>query len=350
MYANLIGGVGDHGSALAAFEEAAEVAADAELRRDARVNAGFMLVNTDRAGEVIDDIVEHVCLMAAEGEDQAAAYSRHRLAVALATTRRFRESAEVAEEALAYFASPAAGDPALAMADECRDLLARVYDELGEPHAALAQLETLAAGRTGFDDAGQRANLLERMGEVLYRVDRDRESAEQYAAAAAFYEVAGDNVGRVRALRRRVLSLHYARDPDGCAQAIADVAAAAAGSDDPAVIWEYALGCYDGAFAHAERQDYEAALACSVQAPRLFGSIEAFEEAVLAELRHGEILVASGEPAQGETALRRALDGLPRDHRARTEAAWWLARAYDEQGEHGKAHDLRKEFDIPEGD
>ncbi len=354
MYANLIGGYGDHAAALSSFEEAATAAIDPELRRDARVNAGFMLVNTDRAGEGIDDIVEHICLMAAEGEERAAAYSRHRLAVALTTTRRFREAAEVAEESLAWFAFDS---DERAMADECRDLLARVYDEMGESQAALVQLTALADGRTGADDAGARAAYLERMGEVLYRVDRDREAAEKYAAAAADYERAGDSVSRLRAMRRRILALHYARDSYGSSEAIEEVSSLATalsgkdlGDSEPGVIWEHAMACYDGGFVHADRADYADGVRWAAQAPALFRSIEAFEEAALAELRHGEILTAAGDPVQAAVVLNRVLEGLPRDHRARSEAAWWLARAYDDQGEHEKAADLRKEYDLHEGD
>jgi tetratricopeptide (TPR) repeat protein len=350
MYANLVGGLGDHAAALAAFDEAAQVAVDPEVKRSARVNAAFMLVNTDRAGEVIDDIVEHVCLMAAEGEDQAAAYTRHRLAVALATTRRFRESAEVAEEALAWFV---AADDEIVMANECRDLLARVYDEVGDPPAALAQLEALMASRNGFDEAGERANLFERMGEVLYRMDRDREAAERYADAAAGYQAAGDRASAARALRRRILALHYGRDPQGAVQAVREVEAVVAGADpaqEPEVVWEHAMACHDGAFVLAEQRDYAAALARSEVASRLFRAIEAFEEAALAELRHGEVQVTSHDLDHGRLTLLRVLEGLPRDHRARSEAAWWLARALDEQGEHGKASKLRKEYDLPEVD
>ncbi|NUO55961.1 MAG: hypothetical protein HOV78_04820 [Hamadaea sp.] len=350
-YANLVGGLGDHSGALAAFEEAATVAIDPELRRNARANAGFMLVNTDRADEVIDDIVEHVCLMAAEGEDRAAAYSRHRLAVALATTRRFREAAEVAEEALAYFADEAEEEQVIA--DECRDLLARVYDEMGEPLAALAQLEALAAGRGGFDDAGYRAHLLERMAEVLYRVDRDREAGLRYGEAAAGYQAAGERPAAARALRRRILALHYGRDPESAIEAIDQATAYAAGADpeqEPGIVWEHAMACYDGAFVLADHRSYADALAIAEKAPELFRSIEAFEEAAFAELRHGEILVAAGDPRSGERVLRRVIEGLPRDHQARAEAAWWLARALEEQGEAEKARELRKAYDLPERD
>jgi cellulose synthase operon protein C len=350
-YANLVGSLGEHTRALEAFEEAAAVAVDPELRRNARANAGFMLVNTDRAGEVIDDIVEHVCLMAAEGEDRAAAYSRHRLAVALATTRRFREAAEVAEEALAYFATQAEEEQVVA--DECRDLLARVYDEMGEPHAALTQLEALAAGRGGFDDAGYRAHLLERMAEVLYRVDRDREAGARYGEAAAGYQAAGERASAARALRRRILALHYGRESDAAVEAIRQATAYAESADpaeDPAIVWEYAMACYDGAFVLADQRAYAEALAVAEKAPELFRSIEAFEEAAFAELRYGEILVAAGDARPGELVLRRVIDGLPRDHQARTQAAWWLARALEEQGEAEQARELRKAYDLPERD
>jgi len=350
-YANLVGSLGDHSGALAAFEEAAAVAVDPELRRNARANAGFMLVNTDRADEVIDDIVEHVCLMAAEGEDRAAAYSRHRLAVALATTRRFREAAEVAEEALAFFAAQAEEEQVIA--DECRDLLARIYDEMGEPLAALSQLEALAAGRGGFDDAGYRAHLLERMAEVLYRVDRDREAGERYGEAAAGYQAAGERTSAARALRRRILALHYGRDTESAIGAIEQATAYAESADpagEPGMVWEHAMACYDGAFVLADQRAYAEALIVAGQAPQLFRSIEAFEEAAFAELRFGEILVASGDARQGEITLRRVIEGLPRDHQARAQAAWWLARALEEQGEADQARELRKAYDLPERD
>ncbi|WP_027342826.1 hypothetical protein [Hamadaea tsunoensis] len=354
MYANLIAGAGDHKAALASFEEAAASSVDPELRRNSRANAAFMLVNTDRAGEVIDDIVEHVCIMAAEGEDRAAAYTRHRLAVALATTGRIREAAEVAEEALAWFSRMAdarEGTDELFMADECRDLLARVYDEMGEPGAALAQLEALTGSRNGYDDSRRRADLTERMAEVLYRMDRDREAAGKYAEAAAGYGAADDLPATARALRRRILALHYARDAEGSAQAIREVEALVTGADpdkEPGVVWEHAMACYDAAYVLSDHGDYAGALLRSERAPDLFRSISAYEEAALAELRYGEVLVASGDPERGERVLVHVLEGLPRDHRARQEAAWWLARAFDAQGEHQKAADVRKTYDLPE--
>jgi hypothetical protein len=223
---------------------------------------------------------------------------------------------------------------------------------MGESQAALVQLTALADGRTGADDAGARAAYSERMGEVLYRVDRDREAAEKYADAAAAYAGAGDVVSRIRALRRRILALHYARDPHGSTQAVEEVAelAASQGDDEPGIIWEHAMACYDGGFIHADRSEYAEGARWAAQAPALFRSIEAFEEAALAELRHGEILTAAGDPGQAAVVLNGVLEGLPRDHRARSEAAWWLARAYDDQGEHGKAAELRKAYDLHEGD
>ena len=121
-------------------------------------------------------------------------------------------------------------------------------------------------------------------------------------------------------------------------------------ADEPAAVWEHAMACYDGGFVHADRQDYADALRWSARAPGLFRSIEAFEEAALAELRHGEILAASGDPGQAAVVLDGVLEGLPKDHRARSEAAWWLARAYDDQGDHAKAAQIRKTYDLHEGD
>jgi len=56
--AKVLGMNGDHRGALAEFEAAARDAVDPELRRSVWLDAAFMLVGTDRAAEVIDDIVE----------------------------------------------------------------------------------------------------------------------------------------------------------------------------------------------------------------------------------------------------------------------------------------------------
>ncbi|MBB5871036.1 tetratricopeptide (TPR) repeat protein [Allocatelliglobosispora scoriae] len=350
--AKVLGMNGDHRGALAEFEAAAKDAIDPELRRSAWLDAAFMLVGTDRAAEVIDDIVEHICQMVEVGEDRAAAYSRHRLAVALATIGRQREAAEVAEEALSWFADHLEEQ---AIADECRELLGQIYINLGEPTAALDQLDQLAANLNGYDNLGSRAAVLERTADILYRIDRDREASDRFAEAGRAYRDAGYRLSAVRTARRRMTSLHYSQQPEAALAQLAEVeaelneVATTIDTDgQPQLLWERAMTGYDAAFMLANSDDHVGALRRIEPAAALFRSIEAFEEALLAELREGEILVAAGAADRGEAVLRRVLDGLPEDHRARQETAWWLARALDEQGEQRKARKLRKDYDLPD--
>ncbi|MFD0593021.1 hypothetical protein ACFQZ4_11105 [Catellatospora coxensis] len=118
----------------------------------------------------------------------------------------------------------------------------------------------------------------------------------------------------------------------------------------PGFTWERAMAGYEAAqvLSNNDQPDHETALARVAPAAALLRSIGAFEEAALAELRHGQVLVVSGRTAAGQEQLRRAYEALPAGHGARRDAAAWLARALDEQGDPGQARKLREEHDLPE--
>ncbi|MEV4415517.1 hypothetical protein [Catellatospora sp. NPDC049609] len=341
-------------AAIAAFEEAAAVAEDPDLRRSARANAGFMLVTTPRAGEFIDDIVEHVCLMEAEGSPQAACYTRHRLALALYTVDRDREAAEVAEEALAWFLAQRDAEHDGIVA-ELRDLLSRIYATIGEPHVALGQVDALLATVTGVERLAQRADLLERAGELLWQVDRDADAADRFDAAAQAYGQADLPLETVHARRRQVMALYHAGRHDEARAAAARLVELMDVTEVPAeqhngLTWERATAGYEAALllTNTDSPDHDTALVRIAPVAGWYRSIGAFQEALFAQLRHGQVLVVSGRAAQAEPLLRQALDELPAAQGARRDAAFWLARALDEQGERRKARKLRKEHDLPE--
>ncbi|MFD0593022.1 tetratricopeptide repeat protein [Catellatospora coxensis] len=119
-------------------------------------------------GEFVDDIVEHVCLMEAQGDPGPAAYTRHRLALALGTLGRFTEAAEVGEEALSWFL--AQRDPEHhEMIVELRDILSRTYAQLGEVHVAVGQLDALLELVGGVERLAYRGDVLERAGSCCGR-------------------------------------------------------------------------------------------------------------------------------------------------------------------------------------
>ncbi|GIH07178.1 hypothetical protein Rhe02_52450 [Rhizocola hellebori] len=337
---------------IAAFEEAAAVALDPELKRSARVNAGFMLVSTERAGEFVDDIVEHICLAVAAGDPKAANYTRHRLALALSTVGRYHEAAEVAEEALAWFAEQEEQDSDLIL--ELRNLLAGLYAEIDEPHVAIAQLEILAE-LTREGDVYLHADVLDRLAELLSRVDRDAEAAERMQTAAQLYGQEDLTMPMLRARRRHAMMLHHAGRHDESRQAVEDLSTLLGMVEVPEehqanLIWERGMARYDAAMILANREipDYESALRHLTPAPALFRSIQAFGEALACESRHGQVLVVASRPAEAEAVLNRVLDQLPADHPALRENASWLARALDEQGEKRKARKVRKKYHLPE--
>ncbi len=342
-------------AAIAAFEEAAAVAEDPELRRSARANAAFMLVTTPRAGEFIDDIVEHVCLMEAEGSAQAACYTRHRLALALYTVDRDREAAEVAEEALAWFLAQRDDEQYAEIIGDLRELLSRIYATLGEPHVALGQLDALLETVTGVERLPQRAELLERAGELLWQVDRDADAAARFDAAAQAYGQADLPLETVHARRREVMALyHCGRHDDARAAAarlveLMDVTEVPE-AQQPGLTWEKATAGYEAALilTNTDQPDYEAALHRITPVPVWYQMIGAVQEALFAKLRHGQVLVVAGRPEPAEPLLWQVLEGLPEEQGARRDAAFWLARALDEQGGHDRAAKLRAEFDLPQ--
>ncbi|MEU8816416.1 tetratricopeptide repeat protein [Actinoplanes sp. NPDC048796] len=180
----------------------------------ARAGRGRALLHLDRAAEAVPDLVEAVALCAEQGEERNGAVVRQELAIAYMRSGRPVEAAEVAEEALLLFERLELDGPA----DDVRFLLAGLYREIGDQHGALtiyqALIERLADNPAGRGQVGEQA------GALLYDLDRDAEAAQVFQAAAEALHEAGDLIGELRLLRRRVSALHFADDaPTGLAVA-----------------------------------------------------------------------------------------------------------------------------------
>ncbi|MFF5084761.1 tetratricopeptide repeat protein [Actinoplanes sp. NPDC000266] len=193
-----------------------EVLADGrpEVALMARAGRGRALLHLDRAAEAVPDLVEAVALAEEQGEEQGGAFTRQDLAIAYKESGRPVEAAEVAEEALLRFERLELDAPA----DDVRFLLAGLYREIGDNQGALtlyrALIESLSGNPAGRGQVGEQA------GALLYDLDRDGEAAQVLEAAAGALHEAGDLIGELRVLRRRVSALHYADDaPTGLAEA-----------------------------------------------------------------------------------------------------------------------------------
>jgi tetratricopeptide (TPR) repeat protein len=300
-----------------------------------------------RPAEAVDDFVEAVALYAEQDVADGAAFTRYELAGAYRQAGRLVEAAEAAEEAIGALG----GLDAQETADRCRYLLAGIYRELGEDEAALGLLDELAANLDGFDNLASRARMYEEAGEIHYRADRDDVAAERFSAAATAFARVGAALDELRARRRAALALHWAGAQDAALAAITEIDALvgrlpAEVATQPAATWEKAMARYDATKILIGAERLEQALPYIRPAPAAFRSIEAFGEALLAELLLGELLLRMDRPGEAEPVLRDVLAGLPEDSEPVPQAAWLLTEALTVLGRDEEAEALRTEYGL----
>ena len=319
-----------------------EVLASAEpgFALDARVGRARALLQLERAGEAVDDLVEAVALCTEREIEDGAAFLRQELAQAYQAAGRFVEAAEVAEEAIAAL-SRLGHDEAAA---NVRYMLAGIYRELDDNEGALALYEELVAGLA--DNLAGRGQIRESFGDLLYKLDRDAEAAERFAEAAADLHEIGDLTGEVRLLRRRVMALHWADDVEAAEATIRlaeqrHAELPAAESAEPRRIWERAMLGFEAGRLLNSRARYAEAV------PHLAGSAERLRavgadgNAEQVETLLGQALRGSGRAEESEVLLRRLLDDMDQDAQGRQHAAYQLAETLDALGHGDKAKALR---------
>ncbi|GGK40416.1 hypothetical protein GCM10010124_36490 [Pilimelia terevasa] len=328
------------------LDEAVAAAVEPDVVANAHLQRARHRRGRDRAPEAVADYVAALGACVAAGATEPAAFLRAELADAYLSVGRPVEAAELAEEALpGLVAAGAAAD-----ADRCRYLLVRCYRELGESAAAVTTLDELAGNLSGFDLLGDHGQMREEAGVLLYRADRDAEAAVRFRQAADAYTRAGLVLPALRALRQRAGALHWAQDPAApAALAEADAAAAALPPQvaaEPEGVWETAMLARDGAQVLIGADALDAALARVAPVASRLREIEAFGEALSAELVRAEILLRLGRAADAEPVLRELLTAIPRDAPAIGRAAGLLAGALAEQGRQEEAEKVAREYDL----
>ncbi|MBX6749842.1 MAG: hypothetical protein IRY85_09250 [Micromonosporaceae bacterium] len=287
--------------------------ADGEHRTGFRLARAELLAYTDRAGEVIDELVERVADSTARGDRPGASYARFSLAVAYLNANRLLDAAEVAEEELAYRLRHLEETEKAGGAAEVRELLVAIYERLGQPTEAIEQLDAIAE-ELG-EDRGVVAQVAQRAGEILAAADQDDEAARRFLTAADIWAELNEPLAEVTNRRRAALSLHWAGRSDEAVAALAraDAVATTLPADDEAVQWARARLDYDGAHVlWGAKRSTEAAqrAARAAEAVLALGSPGAAAES---HLLQAQILLTSGQPGEAEAAARRALDLLPED-------------------------------------
>ncbi|MEU8239253.1 tetratricopeptide repeat protein [Actinoplanes missouriensis] len=318
---------GDPVDALAAFDEV--VASGLEgLAFPVRMQRGRLLLRHDRAGEAIGDLVEAVALSTEQGSDEAGAFARHELAQAYRMTGRTAEAIEVAEEALLGYERFEVRE----RADDCRFLLAGLYEAFGDRNRALAGYRDLIE-RLADNPAG-RGQIAERAGQLLYDMDRDSEAALTFQAAAEALRESGDLVGELRLLRRRLMALNYADEVPAAEELIALVARRyadlpAGPAAEPEVNWERAIFAFETGNLLMRRDRFAEAVPHLRGAPELLREIGAIQDADRVTCMLAEALLRSGSPEEAEEMLDTLMAGLAPDAPARSLAEELRTEARD---------------------
>ncbi|AGZ38321.1 tetratricopeptide repeat protein [Actinoplanes friuliensis] len=336
----------DAEAAVAAFGEVL-AAGNPESALTARLGRGRALVHLERFEEAVDDLVEAVALCAEQDLDEGGAFVRQELADAYRQAGRIVEAAEVGEEALAGLERLGHDEAA----DNTRFLLAGLYRELGDNTGSLAFYETLVE-RLGDNPAG-RGQIRENGGDLLFRLDRDAVAAEWFGAGAEDLRVAGDPVGELRLLRRRVMALHWADDVPAAEETFQQADRKHAGmtaeaAQQPDAVWERAMLGFEMSRLLLARGRAAEAVPYVTGMPERLRTIGARSEAEQVSAMLGEALLRSDRPQEAEDLLWPVLGEMAQDAPSRQVTARVLAEALEARGADEQAARLRRTEGVEE--
>ncbi len=258
---------------------------------------GRALMASERPAEAIDDMVEAVAICTEQENDHSGSFARQDLAQMYRAVDRLPEAAEVAEEALLGFERLGFAEPA----NDTRYMLAGIYRDIGDTSRALELyrelIEVLADNPAGRGQIGEDA------GEVLYRLDRDAEAALTFRAAAEALREAGDPVGELRVLRRRLAALNYADQVEEAEELISLVTRRyeelpAELDEQPGVQWGRGIFAFEVGNLLMRRGRWAEALPHLDGAPERLRAIGAEDDADRVAGMRSEALFRSGHPAE----------------------------------------------------
>ena len=116
------------------------------------------------------------------------------------------------------------------------------------------------------------------------------------------------------------------------------------GVDDAAAV--LARLQYDGARVFIGAGRLDDAMARIDGVAETFRGIDAFGEALHADLLRGELLLRMGRPGPAEPVLRQVLGSAPHDSQARENAAWLLSEALEALGRKAEAEEVRRQHGL----
>ncbi|WP_436525050.1 tetratricopeptide repeat protein [Actinoplanes sp. HUAS TT8] len=271
---------------------------------------GRALLELDRPAEAVDDLVETVAICTEQENEHSGTFARQDLARAYRMAGRLPEAAEVAEEAVLGFDRLGFAEPG----NDTRYMLAGIYRDLDDSARALELyrelIEVLADNPAGRGQIGEDA------GGVLYKLDRDAEAALTFQAAAESLREAGDPVGELRVLRRRLQALNYADQVEEAEELIGVVTRRyeelpAELAEQPGVQWGRGMLAFEIGNLLMRRGRWAEALPHLEGAPERLRAIGAEEDADRVAGMRSEALLRSGHPVEALALM----DSLPEEVR-----------------------------------
>jgi tetratricopeptide (TPR) repeat protein len=338
---------GDEKNALEAYDFALGECTDERLYEQLQSARAHLLAGSSRAAEAVDPLVEIVAKLVASGSESEAATAQFDLAIAYHAAGQLLDAAETAETAVR--ALEAVGQPA--EADRCRYRLSKIYVDLDEAELALAMLDELVGRLDGYDNLPIRAQVHEDAARILFASDRDAVAAARFALADECFLSADLPHDALRARRARAVALSWTDDvPEQSLLVLeqADHLASILPADDPATVYELAMLDADAARVLANLGRASDAVERLATVPARLRAIDAYGEALDAELLTARLLLGLDQVTVGERLLRSVVASSPTDSPVHRSAAWSLIAVLEETGRAEEATTLRTTYGVTE--
>ncbi|GAA1552285.1 hypothetical protein [Kribbella lupini] len=298
---------------------------------------GCIRLALQRPAEAVGDLEEAIALATGKPDsDVHLAICRLELAKAYLFSGRALEAAETAEEAL-----PSLQDPELAgLLGDVRGVLADAYRALGEMESALTQVRTLLAEAPADAHPYWLAQTKQDEGNLLERLDRDKEAVDVFVAAAAYFEAAEQPLEYVQALRLAGQSARYAGDFTQVRELLdrAEPVLQALPSADEHVLFQQAGIHWDRAILALQQGEVGTLVAEATQA------LEAYERGGYEDQHLNAQLLLAEHATTDETALQQIFTTLPTSHPHYHRTGYLLADRLRQLDRHQEADALEAQL------
>ncbi|HEY1484634.1 MAG TPA: hypothetical protein VGF84_00945 [Micromonosporaceae bacterium] len=294
---------GDKDTALAFCEDALAVAVHGSTVQGARRMRAILLAATDRAGEVIDDLIDEAAAADATGQPAVAELLRRLLAGVYSKTDRPAEAVELLINRVS------AADPLDASAEPRRIVLAEAFTRLGEHGPAASQYDIVAASAMHRGDVSRAARAYDAGAKACAAMLQHDLAAARFHRAADAYLQAELALASVRAGWRGAAEYLTANDHKAATRLLGTARQTVDRFplEDPEARRERAFLADVDSKLREHLGKLDAAIELAAYAASELYALEHETAAALAAVRYGRLLVTARRWAEAEHPLRWAL-------------------------------------------